>query len=873
MPGSFPTLPKSELFPRLAEGHAAGITVVTPNRRLAASLKAEFDVFQVAKGLASWEDADILPWTSFLERGYEDAFYREGGDTLPQLLGTSQAQAIWESVLEGSGLVAVPHAAAACMEAWRLSHEWELTGKIGRFPGSDDTIAYAGWAKAYARRCKEEGFIEAARLPELGERILTSKPKLLILYGFDVLPPRTAAFLQGMGTEVRLCGPEPKAGRAVATPFPHRTQELDAAARWARGKLEAAGDRPLRLGIVVPDLQQHRAEVARIFSRVMRPGAVRPGEPAAPMPFDVSLGLPLAGYPVVEAALAILAFAQREVDFTSASQLLRSPFLAGAESDLAARALLDAKLRRKVPGRVTLRGFVAHLEGGSRAVFERLLEAQEKAPSRAQPTHAWAEHFTTLLEAAGHPGERTLDSSEFQARARFHDLLGELARLGRVTGEVTADRALALLRRLCMDTLFQPETPDLPIQVMGVYEAAGQSFDALWVCGLTESAWPLPARPNPFLPVRLQREAGIPQAGPEEALAFARRVTDGWLQAADEVVFSFPDREGDNELLPSPLIANVPRVAVDIPVYESWRDRIHAARALETITEGRAPALKEKVLSGGTRVLADQAKCPFLAFATHRLGAKPLEAPSDGPDAMTRGTLLHKLMEGIWKEVRNREGLEGNLGPVIARSAAAAVKHVGLEGRFAALEEQRLARLAREWLEVERGRQAFEVVAIEQDRVLEVEGLTLKGRIDRLDRLPDGTHVLVDYKSSKRLTPAMWKGDRPDEPQLPLYAVSSREKIGAVTFARLRTGGLAFVGFSKDKDVLPKVKPPKDIPWEVLLGEWRKTVHGLARDVVNGEADVDPKNGPKTCERCDLHPLCRVNEKLNLLEDNEEAEE
>ena len=81
------------------------------------------------------------------------------------------------------------------------------------------------------------------------------------------------------------------------------------------------------------------------------------------------------------------------------------------------------------------------------------------------------------------------------------------------------------------------------------------------------------------------------------------------------------------------------------------------------------------------------------------------------------------------------------------------------------------------------------------------------------------------------------------------------------------------MGFSKDKDVLPRVKPPNKITWDALLGEWRKTVHGLARDVVNGEADVDPKNGPKTCERCDLHPLCRVNEKLNLLEDNEEAGE
>lgn len=869
MPGSFPALPRSELFPRLAEGHAAGITVVTPNRRLAGALKAEFDVFQVAKGLASWEDADILPWTSFLERAYEDAFYREGGDRLPQLLGAAQAQVLWESVLEGSGLVSVPQAAAACVEAWRLAHDWDLIPRLGHFPGSEDTVAYAGWARAYARRCKQDDLIDAARLPELGERLLASKPQLLILYGFDVLPPRTVAFLQASGIPVQACGPQPKAGATVATPFPNRAQEFDAIARWARAKLKAAGDRPLRLGVVVPDLQQHRNEVSRRFTRVMHPAAIRPGEPAAPLPFDVSLGLPLSGYPVVDAALGLLAFAQREVDFEAASGLLRSPFLAGAETELAERALLDAKLRRKLSGRVTLRGFVARLTGGARAAFERLLEAQEKAPPRPQALHAWAEHFTALLQAAGYPGERTLDSTEFQARSRFHDLLGELARLGRVLGEVNAERALSELRRLCGDTLFQPETPDVPIQVMGVYEAAGQTFDALWVCGLTETAWPLPARPNPFLPVRLQREAGIPQSSPEEALAFARRVTDGWRTAADEVVFSWPEVEEDRELLPSPLIAGVRRGKVEVPVLDSWRDRIHAARVVETVTEGRAPALKEKTLSGGTKVLADQAACPFRAFATHRLGARPLEAPSDGPDALTRGTLLHKLMEGIWREVRDRAGLERDLGPVIARSAKAAVEHAKLEGRFAALEEQRLARLAREWLGVEKERKDFEVVAIEEERTLEIEGLSLKGRIDRLDRLPDGTHVLVDYKTSKNLTPKMWESDRPDEPQLPLYAVTAKEDVRGVAFAALRAGNMRFYGYTEAKGALPQAVQYHD--WDNLRAQWRDTLGTLARDFANGEADVDPKRGDATCRYCELKTLCRVNEKINLLEEPDEG--
>ena len=60
-----------------------------------------------------------------------------------------------------------------------------------------------------------------------------------------------------------------------------------------------------------------------------------------------------------------------------------------------------------------------------------------------------------------------------------------------------------------------------------------------------------------------------------------------------------------------------------------------------------------------------------------------------------RGKLLHALMREIWAELKTSSALQGqDLAPVIERAAAAAVKEVGLEGRFAELERVRLARLA-----------------------------------------------------------------------------------------------------------------------------------------------------------------------------------
>ena len=186
-----------------------------------------------------------------------------------------------------------------------------------------------------------------------------------------------------------------------------------------------------------------------------------------------------------------------------------------------------------------------------------------------------------------------------------------------------------------------------------------------------------------------------------------------------------------------------------------------------------------------------------------------------------------------------------------------------IEPRFAELERARLARLALEWLEVERQRPDFEVVASEDKRALVAGGIALSGRIDRLDKLSSGGHALIDYKSG-RVTPNAWQGDRPDDPQMPLYAVNAAEDITAVAFARIKKGDMRMMGFSRDDKVLPKVKIYHD--WKFLLQEWKEEVDDLGREFAAGEATVDPKQRQQTCRYCDLAPLCRVHEKFSALE-------
>ncbi|HTQ76682.1 MAG TPA: PD-(D/E)XK nuclease family protein [Burkholderiales bacterium] len=874
MPGETAAIPKQELFARLAGGHAAAITVVTPNRRLSQVLKAEFDDFQTGRGQTVWEDTDILPWDAWLGRGYEEATYSDG-EPLPMLLSEAQERALWEEAIRASrwagALLDVPQTASAAQDAWRLAHAWGLEGALGK-GGGEDARAFADWARAYAARCARDGLTDAARLLQLLKHAAFKRPKLLVAYAFDVLPVRVGEFFEFLSSKeipVLRSGPEKSHGNEIKrTSYPSPREELEAAARWARARVEE-GKR--RIGVVVPELAQRRREAVRVFSRAMHPGFNLPAAKAAPLPFDVSLGEPLADFALVAAALSILEFSFSEKSFEEVSRLVRSPFLRDADSGVAARAKLDARLRRDAPGALSLPKLIGLLDKGNelRGVLESILNVSRALERKTQALHGWARHFTALLDAAGFPGERTLDSAEYQARTKFNEVLGELSRLSLVRGEAGIEEALSELRRLCSE-LYQVESPGVPVHVLELREAAGQEFDALWVSGMTDGAWPLAPRPSPFLPVALQRQAGIPEASAEASLALDRLRTEHWMRAAPEVVFSWPRREQDRDLVPSPLIMGIGEKEVVLPLSGSYRDLIFSQGKTESLEDQKAPALEAAKTTGGTRLLADQAACPFRAFARHRLAARALEEPAEGLDAQDRGKLLHALMAAIWRQVKTSRSLAEDLNPVIEKSAAHAVRELGLEGRLAEIEKARLARLARDWLEVESRRPAFEVVEAEQEHVLHAGPLALKGRIDRVDKLADGTLAVIDYKTGVRVTPKDWEGPRADDPQLPLYALNAEGEVGAVAFAQVRRGRMKFAGFSRKDNAVPGVK--RSFNWNSLKDAWRKDVEALAVEFAGGYAPVDPKRGLNTCRRCDLQTLCRVHERLDPLTAEAEGE-
>lgn len=880
----------------VAQQIEAGCTVVTPNRRLAAHLKREFDLAQAASGRRAWASADCLPLTAFFERAYDELTCVAAGAAL---LSAQQEAVLWERAVAGSPQGAAllhPEAAArAAREAWQIQCAHRIELDRYRSALDEDSRAYLDWSEQYRKFLRAGNWLDTARVPDA---IIVAQQagaplaaRALVLYGFDSIAPQHRAVfdeLSANGWRVSEMAALPEAGSALRTGYDDREAELTAVAGQVREALAARPEAPI--GVVVSDLAAARNDVLRIFDDALDPARVLGRSRERPRPYNISLGIPLSDHPLVHTAFLVLELARGDLLLEKVGSLLRSPFLAAAERELAARALLDRDLRSDRRPAVELRRLVLSTHGspgeraGSRELAARLAAwaglAGEARRGRRPPSQ-WSSVFQQLLAGLGWPGERALDSEEYQAFTKWREAVSSLSALDLVAARLDYSEALARMKRITADTVFQPQTPEVPVQVLGVLEANGLAFDRLFVTGLTDEAWPPPPRPNPYLPLALQRAHGVAHATGEWQLEYARRTTVSWFGAAREVRFSWSRREGERTLGMSPLLKPVVGSGSVAGRVEGMREAIFAARSIEEIVDFAAPALPAGIaVKGGTEFFQNQAACPFRGFAAHRLGAQALDAARVGLDASDRGLLVHRAADSLWKELADSARLaaasEQELKAAITRAVATACEMVRkrrpdvMTDAFAALERGRVEALLARLLELEKARAPFAVLGREEPRPVSVAGVRLETRLDRVDRLADGSHVVLDYKTSREVSAADWRGERPDEPQLPLYAASGRGDLAAVAFAQLTARQVRFEGLSRTAGVLPGVpslaesKEAQYYPdWNGMLERWRAVLEALARDYLSGNAAVAPKRYPDTCKRCDFPTLCRVGELMD----------
>jgi probable DNA repair protein len=878
---------RNALFERLSRA-ASGVVVVTTSRRLARDIGRQFDAWQLGQGRRAWETPRVLPFGAFVSGLHDIAQHDPALTGVRAPLGPAQERALWEGVIEAGDVPLASPAGAAQLaaEAWSLAHQWQIADRLRHYALTEDTRVFARWAAEYERRVERNAAVDQARLPDVVRALIVAgslaSPEEIVLAGFDELTPQQAAFFEALatrGARIERLADERGPGDCRRQAAADAHDELERMADWVANRLAANPE--ARIGIVVPDLSTRRRAVARALDAALMPDALL-APPDRARPYTVSLGGSLADIPLVATALRGLRLAIEDVEFSEASALLRSPHVQFGPAP--ARALFDVDWRRRAGPMVSLAHLVSAARGARngepiapRAGLEALQAWRQGIRPGRRRLSEWAALFIEGLRAIGFPGQQAPDSAEYQALVRWQELLAEFASLERVQGPLDLGGAFRRLARLAASTIFQPEGGDPPVQVLGLLEANGLEFDHLWITGLTSEGWPLPARPHPMLPLELQRARRMPGALAEIELQRARTTLDRLTRSAGEVIASHATRDGDRSLAPASMLADW---SIASPVARARRALdVVAPEPLDMLADAVAPELPDaRNVGGGVAILTDQSACPFRAFAKHRLAAGEPEQPHDGLAASERGDLVHRVLAGFWRSMPERTravvagmtaddrsvALERAADQAIARIRARRLDGVG--ARLLGLEKRRLVSLVAQWLQFEiDSRDEFEVKWIEERRALAIGRLSLTGQLDRVDALPDGRTIIIDYKTGGPSSVKAWLGERPDEPQLPLYLVASEPDARGIAFARLRAGERRFVALAEDKSMLPGARVEDwqrdHADWRALVEAWRAELTTLADGFASGVATVAPKR-VDTCRYCGVAMLCRYSERI-----------
>jgi probable DNA repair protein len=880
-----------------------GGLVVTASDRAARAIAASFHRRRRAEDLAAWPAPNIQDWNSFVRAAWEDRTLDNPDPRL--LLNPAQEQAVWAQIAGSHNHLATllegprHRLAALAMEAHELlcSHAPRYLRHSARTAWQQDAAAFSAWLTTFDETCRAGNLLSPARLPleviSLLETQSAPRPPLL-LAGFDRLLPVQRIVFDAWGTW-RQPNPSAPTTQVHFHQAPGTQAELAACAIWASRHL--AANPHAHLLIVTQDATTRRGEIERTFLKM--------DSPHSPL-FEFSLGVPLGQVALPKAAALLLRWLTNPIAEHELDWLLSTGYAASAqESSELQAAMREIRRRGHQQPQWTLRAFLGALQQLDASLesdpataqwVSRMTEAQRRLADHARRPQSpveWAELIPQLLESIRFAASNPLSSAEFQTLRRWQQAVETCGSLGFDGRRIAWLDFLSAMDRTLETTLFAPESRDAPIQIAGPAESAGLIADAVWFLSTTEDAWPASGSTHPLLPPEIQRQSAMPHATPQLDWDLAHAITTRLLVSAPEVHFSCARQSEAVEARPSRLIVQF--VGSPEPLSADLTappDPSPLTISVEDFSQIPYPPGK---VPGGASVLTFQSQCPFKAFATARLAAQSWEPGEAGLTTFQRGNLLHEVLHSIWAGppdgIRSLHDLQ-NLGDtksfvsnhaqqVLQEEIRSALRE-RMPRRYLKLEEQRLTRLVAEWLEYESSRIAFEVLETESARTKTIVGLTLKLRLDRIDRLSDDSLLVIDYKSGN-VAPKSWELPRPDDVQLPLYAGFAldreNEVLGGLVFAKVRPGDQSLVGrvFDPAATLFAGLKPvstlvKNSLTTEVLM-DWREAIEKLAKDFLAGRAQVDPREYPKTCDRCGLQTICRIQENRAALEADDEQED
>ncbi|MEG3180276.1 double-strand break repair protein AddB [Sphingomonas sp. LT1P40] len=519
----------------------------------------------------------------------------------------------------------------------------------------------------------------------------------------------------------------------VATP----AEEAQAIALALREALETPGR---TAALVTPD----RALARRVAAHVARWG----------LGIDDSAGAPLASLPPGTLLLALAEAGAQGFAPLALLTLLKHPLVAAGEDRLGwlegARSL-DLALRGPRPA-AGLAGIDAHLanaDGYDARVRAAALGWWRDVRPQLEPLEALyaggAAPLPGLLAqlretATALCGDGLWGRTEGRAAATLLDDLEREAPHGPAL--VEPESLAAMLRTLMDEVAVRPPQGGHPrLAIYGLIEARLQAADLVILGGLNEGVWPgLPA-PDPWLAPRIRSELGLP--GLERRIGLSAHDLAMGL-GAREVLLTRARRDAGAPTIASRFWLRLEALSGGLEraaVLESWARAIddpgeHAPVDRPEPCPPAAARPRDIPVTDVDRLKAD----PYAFYAKRMLRLRALDPVDADPSAAWRGTAVHDVLEQWAKlDACAPDALEPRVLTMLAQA----------HPMMRALWQPRLIEAVR-WIVRElAARPERRVIAVEQSGSVEIAGVKLSGKFDRIDAMGDGTIGVVDYKTGQ----------------------------------------------------------------------------------------------------------------------------
>jgi probable DNA repair protein len=482
-----------------------------------------------------------------------------------------------------------------------------------------------------------------------------------------------------------------------------------------------------------------------------------------------------------------------------------------------------------------------------------LLEIINQLKTLATNTQTLSQHllsFNEILNYWGFATDRNLSSSEYQLFQKYLSSALKLNQLSLHQKKCSSNIALQRLKEITNQVVFQAQSSKANIQIIGALEAEGLHFDKAWVMGITHNFLPAKLNSAKFISSSIAIAHKIPFSSYELIQSDGKDTLKNLSALASMVIFSYAKYHFESEQLPSPLL--------DFPIKS--QEQINTQTTViksELINDIIIPKVEELEVKSGVALLKDQMSCAFKGF-THRLKITRTDEPHIGLDRREQGNIIHNSLQYIYAEVNSKDALlalnKTELKELINLKINEALKHYP-DSELKNIEKIRVAQLLFKFIEVDKTRENFHVLATERSVAVNIAGLNFNTRLDRLDEMDNGDKIVFDYKTGSTSI-SKWCATNITEPQLPIYSVTNNTQGAA--FIELNSNGVSFKGLSKDPDSLPKQSTRKGNcqDWNKQVITWKNQLDRASQDFQSGQVQVAPNK--TACDYCEFDLLCRI---------------